>query len=209
MKKEKRINRENDLLGNGDKDNLFLKSSRLSKLKQHYDFYKPGFRNDRSGDKKFRSSQEFRRERKESEFKQDRKFLSKPKHFYKFKSWVKNKYRRKYYNLSVKQTDNNMFLVVSTLRKRLLFYTSLGRTGLRCSRKYTPYGAELAGVRVGKFLKERRVRCVKVFLHYFPTDLVYAFFKGLTKQKIRVLKVVAAVRRSHNGLRSPKKARKR
>lgn len=146
-----------------------------------------------------------------------------PQKFSKFKrlSFGK-KFKRRFFKkrgriciVSIKQTGNNMFLMVCSLKtNNMLFCTTLGWTDvennrLKGSKKYTPHGAERAGENLGYFIYRRRIQYFILVIKSKPTPLLTAAIKGISKYKRKIVSVKSLVPISHNGLRKKKLRREK
>jgi small subunit ribosomal protein S11 len=115
---------------------------------------------------------------------------------------------KRVYNLLVRQTVNNIFITLLSTKGRTLSTSTLGLAGLRGARKYTPYGAELSGRRMGLRMFRRRMRAVNIILKSYPTSLVSAILKGLFRYRVVIKSIRNEVPLAHNGLRPRKHRRK-
>lgn len=108
------------------------------------------------------------------------------------------------YKIFIRETLNNMFLVVFSPKGKMLITSSLGMHGLKGAKRCTPYGAELAGRRLGIKMRQRRIFSADAILRSARTPLIKAVFKGFSASRLRIRSISNEAIVAHNGTRKRK-----
>jgi small subunit ribosomal protein S11 len=114
---------------------------------------------------------------------------------------------RRMATIMLRETKNNIFATVVTVKNKVVFSTTAGVGGLRGPKRATPYSAELLGRRVARKLLSRRLSYVDVSLKSDLSHLLKAVFKGFALTSLKLATINDEIAVAHNGIRR-KKARR-
>jgi ribosomal protein S11 len=109
-----------------------------------------------------------------------------------------------------RHTANNLFITVTSSLKdsakpaRIILYRSLGMTGMKNTKKNTPFAAVDTGKSLAYALLRRRFYKAVVVLRSGLNFMVKAAIRGISLTKLRILSIYNETLIAHNGIRRPK-----
>ena len=106
----------------------------------------------------------------------------------------------------IKSTFNNTIITITDPNGDVITWGSAGTAGFKCSRKSTPYAAQLAAQQVAKTAMDMGVRELDIFIKG-PGPGREAAVRALQGAGIRVTSISDVTPVPHNGCRPPKKRR--
>ena len=106
----------------------------------------------------------------------------------------------------IRSTFNNTIVTISDTKGNALSWASAGGLGFRCSRKSTPFAAQMAAEQAAKAAMEHGLRQVEVFVKG-PGSGREAAIRALQAAGLEVNSIKDVTPIPHNGCRPPKRRR--
>ena len=106
----------------------------------------------------------------------------------------------------VSSTFNNTIITITDAQGNAISWSSAGHMGFKCSRKSTPYAAQIAAEDAGKKAKEHGVKNLEVLVTG-PGSGRESALRALQSVGFTINSIVDITPVPHNGCRPPKKRR--
>ena len=106
----------------------------------------------------------------------------------------------------IKSTFNNTIVSITDPSGAVIASCSSGQVGFKCSRKSTPYAAQLAAENAARAAMEHGMKKVDVFVKG-PGSGRETAIRSLTASGLEVTSISDVTPQAHNGCRPPKRRR--
>ena len=106
----------------------------------------------------------------------------------------------------IRATFNNIIVSLTNKTGQVISWSSAGKSGVKGSKKNTPYAAQVAATDAGKVAYDAGLRVAEVFVKG-PGSGREAAIRALDQAGIRVTKIKDVTPVPHNGCRPPKRRR--
>ena len=106
----------------------------------------------------------------------------------------------------VSATFNNVIISLTNKKGDVIAWSSAGKMGFRCSKKNTPYAAQVAAEDAAKVAFDAGLKKVKVYVKG-PGNGRESAIRTIHNAGIEVTEIIDVTPLPHNGCRPPKKRR--
>ena len=106
----------------------------------------------------------------------------------------------------INATFNNIIISLTNKKGDVISWSSAGKKGFRCSKKNTPYAAQMAAEDCSKVALEAGLKKVKVYVKG-PGNGRESAIRSLHNSGIEVTEIIDVTPMPHNGCRPPKRRR--
>lgn len=103
-------------------------------------------------------------------------------------------------------TFNNIIITLSDIKGNSIYWSTASSVGFKGAKKSTPYAAQTAAEKVGKYAYDKNLKEAKIFIKGGGVGRDYAV-RGIFNCGIDILSICDATSEPHNGCRLKKTRR--